>query len=277
MSPVGALVRRHDRDRFQTALFAPAAHREALFALYAFNYEIARVRDLVREPMLGRIRLQWWREAVSAAFAGGPIRRHEVVVPLASTIRDRPMTREYFERLIAAREADLDARSPASLAVLEAYCEASSACLMYLAAEILGLADPAALAAIRHVGTAYGLAGMLRALPFHAAAGRGVIPEEIAAETRLDIRDYRARRGSPALVRAVAAIAEAAHSRLAAGRKQRRAIPRSALPAVLPAVVAGRYLGRLHRAGYNPFDPALAVPDPLQSWRLLAAALRNRF
>ena len=79
MSPVGALVRRHDRDRFQTALFAPAAHREALFALYAFNYEIARVREIVREPMLGRIRLQWWREAMAAAFAGGPVRRHEVV------------------------------------------------------------------------------------------------------------------------------------------------------------------------------------------------------
>src|SRR5665213_2932433 len=63
LSPIGALVREHDRDRFQTALFAPAGDREALFALYAFNYEIARVRESVREPMLGQIRLQWWREA----------------------------------------------------------------------------------------------------------------------------------------------------------------------------------------------------------------------
>ena len=70
LSPLAALVRRHDRDRFQTALFAPAARREALFALYAFNYEIARVRESVREPMLGQIRLQWWREAIDAAFAG---------------------------------------------------------------------------------------------------------------------------------------------------------------------------------------------------------------
>ena len=64
-SPLAALVRRHDRDRYQTALFAPADRREAIFALYAFNYEIARVREIVTQPMLGQIRLQWWREIVA--------------------------------------------------------------------------------------------------------------------------------------------------------------------------------------------------------------------
>src|SRR6476661_6084406 len=78
LSPVAALVRHHDRDRFQTVLFAPAARREALFALYAFNYEIARVRESVTEPMLGQIRLQWWREAVDAGYAG-TLPRHHVV------------------------------------------------------------------------------------------------------------------------------------------------------------------------------------------------------
>jgi phytoene synthase len=61
LSAVAELVRRHDRDRYMTALFAPAARREALFALYAFNYEIARVREAVTQPTLGQIRLQWWR------------------------------------------------------------------------------------------------------------------------------------------------------------------------------------------------------------------------
>src|SRR5256885_12928157 len=79
LSPVAALVRRHDRDRFQTVLFAPAARREALFALYAFNYEIARVRESVTLPMLGQIRLQWWRENIAAAFQGGAIRHHHVM------------------------------------------------------------------------------------------------------------------------------------------------------------------------------------------------------
>src|SRR5215469_14316459 len=72
LSSVAALVQRHDRDRYQTVLFAPVAHREALFALYAFNYEIARVRERVTEPILGRMRLEWWREAGAAPFGGRP-------------------------------------------------------------------------------------------------------------------------------------------------------------------------------------------------------------
>src|SRR5262245_34534045 len=102
LSPVGAMVQRHDHDRFQTVLFAPAARREALFALYAFNYEIARVRESVTQPMLGKIRLEWWRENVAIAFEGAPVRHHIVVEPLTAAIRETALTREHFDRLIDA-------------------------------------------------------------------------------------------------------------------------------------------------------------------------------
>src|SRR5262244_2642029 len=127
LTPVAALVRRHDRDRFQTVLFAPATRREALFALYAFNYEIARVRESVTEPMLGQIRLQWWRENVAAAFEGGAARHHIVAQPLASTIQQFALSRGHFDRLIDGRESDLGDDPPADLAALEAYAEATSA------------------------------------------------------------------------------------------------------------------------------------------------------
>src|SRR5947209_17487808 len=93
LSPVAALVRRHDHDRYQTVLFAPADRREALFALYAFNYEIARVRESVTQPMLGQIRLQWWREVIEAAYGGATPRPHELAVPLAAVIRQSRLTR----------------------------------------------------------------------------------------------------------------------------------------------------------------------------------------
>ncbi|HTT79866.1 MAG TPA: squalene/phytoene synthase family protein, partial [Stellaceae bacterium] len=121
ISPVGALVRRHDRDRYRTALFAPAARREALFALYAFNYEIARVREIVTQPILGQIRLQWWREVIAAACAGTPPRQHEVAQQLSDAIGRFALCRELFERIIDAREADLADRAPADLAALEDY------------------------------------------------------------------------------------------------------------------------------------------------------------
>ena len=145
-------MRRHDRDRYQTVLFAPAARREALFALYAFNYEIARVRESVTEPMLGQIRLQWWRENIAAAFEGGPVRHHPVVEALTGSIRELPMTRDHFDRLINARETDLDDQPPASLRTLEDYAEATSARLIYLALEVLGVHNSAAGEAAQDVG-----------------------------------------------------------------------------------------------------------------------------
>src|SRR5438105_4762920 len=171
-SPLAALVRRHDRDRYQTALFAPAERREALFALYAFNYEIARVREIVTQPMLGQIRLQWWREIVDAAFAGAPARSHEVAGPLAAAIGGHRLTRVHFDRMIDTRERDLADEPPATLTALEDYAEGTSATLLRLALEVLGATEPAAREAASEVGIGYALSGLLRAMPFHATAGR---------------------------------------------------------------------------------------------------------
>ena len=276
LSPAAALVRRHDRDRYQTALFAPPAAREALFALYAFNYEIARVRESVREPMLGQIRLQWWREAVDAAYDGGPVRQHETVAALSAAIRGRTLTRAGFDRLIDARERDLDDEPPATLGELEAYAEGSSAVLIELALEVLEAATPAAREAARHVGVAYALSGLMRAIPVHDRAGRFSIPADVAADAGLD-PGGAALRPEPALSRAVATVAGAAQRHLAVARGLRREVPRKALPALLPARIAARALQRLERAGFDPFSDAVAVDDPLQIWRLAYAALVGRF
>jgi len=138
LAPIAEMVRRHDHDRFQTGLFAPARKRNALFALYAFNYEIARVRETVTEPMLGQIRLQWWREVVETAYAGTAPRQHVVAIALTEAIREFALTRSELDRLIDSRERDLDPAPPPTLAALEDYAEGSSAPLAILALEVLG-------------------------------------------------------------------------------------------------------------------------------------------
>ncbi|HET9148702.1 MAG TPA: squalene/phytoene synthase family protein, partial [Acetobacteraceae bacterium] len=70
-------VRRADQDRFLGAIFAPAALRERLILLYAFNHELARAREVASEPAIALIRLHWWREVVE-----GAARAHEVASPL---------------------------------------------------------------------------------------------------------------------------------------------------------------------------------------------------
>ncbi|HUC70908.1 MAG TPA: phytoene/squalene synthase family protein [Stellaceae bacterium] len=274
---MAALVRHHDRDRFQTVLFAPAARREALFALYAFNYEIASVRERVSQPTLGRIRLEWWRENVGAAYGNGPVRYHPVVEALTAVIREVGLTQNHFELLIEAREADFDDEPPTNLAALEDYAEGTSSRLIYLALEVLGVRHPSASRAGYHVGVAYALAGLLRALPLRTAASRLFIPAEVASRNGLEPGNPQQMRGSTALRRAVAEIGAAAEAHLRSARGIRNAVPQAALPAVLPAVIADRSLRWLKRAGYDPFAPGLARRDPLQSWRLAGAALRKRF
>ncbi|HKS64468.1 MAG TPA: squalene/phytoene synthase family protein, partial [Xanthobacteraceae bacterium] len=101
-----ALLRAADRDRFLATLFAPAEHRDALFALYAFNVEITRVREAAREPLAGEIRLQWWNDVLDGTGRGEVAAYPEAAALLASMARYHlPAGR--FEALIAARRFDL--------------------------------------------------------------------------------------------------------------------------------------------------------------------------
>jgi phytoene synthase len=278
LSSVASLVRRHDHDRFLTALFAPEDRREDLLALYAFNYEVAKTREVVSEPMLGRIRLQWWRESLEAIYKGAPVRRHEVVEPLAAAITRHHLSRALFERLIDARELDLADEPPATMAALEAYAEGSSAGLVQLALEILGVREGPAVAVGQEVGLAYALTGLLRAAPFHARAKRLYLPADRVAAAGLEPhRTIFELKSSPALAEVVAEVAAVARQHLMAARERRGQVPRRALPALLPAIVAARWLERLGHADHDVFDRRLLQPDPRLSWRLALAAALGRY
>src|SRR6185312_14538781 len=112
-------VRATDPDRYFSSLFAPAPHRPYLHALYAFNHEVAHVAESVREPMLGAIRLEWWRETVEGASKGAP-RNHDVARALAALFAARGLALADFEGLIAARAFDSSGGHFADFAALEA-------------------------------------------------------------------------------------------------------------------------------------------------------------
>ena len=275
---MAGLVRQHYRDRFLTTLFAPDDRREDLLALYAFNHEVAKTREVVSEPTLGRIRLQWWRDNLEAIYAGQPPRRHGVVEPLAAAIRRHKLSRGPFVRLLAARELDLGDEPPASLAALEAYAEDTSADLVELALQVLGERAEAAVAAGRSVGIAHALVGLLRAIPFHARSKRLYLPRDLVDRAGLHPeRDVFELKSTSGLRNIVGEIANRAERRLALARALRRDVPQRALPALLPAVLAQADLARLARVGYDPFDRRVAGRDPRRSWRLALAALRRRY
>ena len=277
LSYCGEQVRRHDPDRFLTALYAPPARREALLTLYAFNLEIAKVRETVSEPMLGQIRLQWWREAVEEAYGGGPVRHHAVAEPLAGVIRAQGLSRTTIDRLIDARAFDLGDDPPETLAALLDYAEATSSGLMRLAAETLGGGGEPLDEAAGHAGIAWALIGLIRAMPHHLRQGRVYLPRDIEAEYAVDVRKMRALKADPGLAAAVNRLADLARERLAAARAQHGKVPPAARPALLLATLADGYLARLRRARYDIFDPRLAARPGLLAARLAVNALRGRY
>lgn len=269
-------VRRLDRDRYLCTLFAPAEAREGLFALYAFNVEVARVRESVSERALGEIRLQWWRQAVDGMYRKRPP-EHKVLCALAPVVARAGLTHALFDRLLEGRAFDLDDEPPETLAALERYAEETSATLTLLTLEVLGVKDEAIRRAGRHVGIAWALAGLLRAVPFHARARRLYLPRDSLEVAGLSSEDVFSLRFSAPLARVAAEIAALAGRHLTSARSGGGKAPRRALAALLTATLADSDLERLRRHRYNPFHPAVAKGGSGRQLRFLLRALAGRF
>lgn len=274
---LGALVRALDYDRYLAVVFAPAPRREALFALLAFNQEVARVSEAVSEPLLGRIRLQWWRETLDEIYAGRPARRHAVALPLAAAIRAHRLDRAAFDGLLDAREADLDPDPPADLAALERYATATDGALTALMLADAGVAPAPALEVARRVGTAWALVGTLRAAAHHAAHGRVMLPADLLARAGVAAGAVRAGRAFGRYASAAAPVAHRAAALLDEARRARRAVPRRARAVLLTARLADLYLARLHRAAYDPRDRRLVLSPLRKQTTMLPAALAGRY
>lgn len=263
-----AIARRHDPERYLACLFAPAGSRDALLAVLAANHEIAKTAEVVSEPDLGRIRLQWWREALDGIEAGRP-RAHEVAEPLAAAV-SQGLRLERLRAVIDAREADLDGEPPADLAELEAYARASAGELHAALAGILG-ADPGAAV---DGGTAWGLLGLMRAAPGLIRRGRSPIPAALLQDLDLTPKNSREEFAIDQLKSVVRPVVQVASRRLAVLRDSPGFRAPQFRPLRLLADRAGDHARLLAAAGYEP--ASLAAPPPGLAWRYARRALGYR-
>lgn len=267
-------IRRDDHDRYLTALLLPAEARPDVVALYAYNNELAKTRESVSEPILGQIRLQWWRESLDGIY-GGEVREHPVVAALGRCAVRHDLPRAQLEGLIDARERDLEDDPPADLASLEAYASATSGRLSALAMQVLAPGNGAAQDAATATGTAWGLIGLVRSIAFHAQAQRLYIPETLLSEYEVDRRRLFDLKPTPGLSDAVSAVVARAQDLLFQARRHHRKIGRGARRGLLLATLADRYIQDIAAAGYDPFAlPAAQPPRPVRlAWR----AWRGRY
>jgi phytoene synthase len=259
MSYCGEMARKHDPGRFLLSLFAPPAAREDLWALVAFNHEIAKTREVVTETQLGLIRLQWWRDALADVYDGKPVLNHQVMAPLAGAIRRHGLPRDLFEALIFAREFDLEDRAPATLDGMANYADFTATPLIRLCRFVTG-EQPETDEAFSAAGTAYALAGLLRAVPAHLHQRRCYLPENLLRAQGLDVHMLYDGKGLDRLAPVVQAVA--ARARTAAAKS----------PRFLSSRMAQMYLTQIEKAECNLLSSALQIPPPFMALRLWWAA-----
>ena len=265
------LVRGADRDRYIATLFAPADLRGALYALYAFNLEVARVRDAAREPLPGEIRLQWWRDVVNGERAG-EASANPVAAALLEVVARHRISVAKLDALLDAHRFDLYNEPMARLADLETYARDTGAAIIALAAQILGSADAAAVQqAADPAGIALTITAALRAFPTHAARHQLYVPIELLSRFGAQPHDIFAGRSTPELNETFAELRSLARQHLRAVQQRMTMLPNTALPAFLPVALVRPALDLLERC--DAFAPAEISP-----WRrqwLIWRAARN--
>jgi phytoene synthase len=271
-----SMLRETDRDRYLACLLSPGDKRGALAALYAFNAEIARVRDVVREPLPGEIRLQWWRDLLEGN-AHGDSGGNPVAAGLISAIETYRLPRQTLVDMVEARIFDLYDDPIADRNALEGYAGETASALIQLASLILSADDATQSAdAAGHAGVAQAIAGFLLLLPVHRHRHQLYLPVDILAATGLDRDTFLSGEDKTRISAAIDAFAGLGLEHLAKARKA-GPIPASVFPAFLPVALAEPVLRGAARAGVAALDISLQSPQWRRQLRLLKAGITRRF
>lgn len=266
-----ALVRERDRERFLSALFAPAGKRPHLFALYAFDLEIAHVPNAVREPMAGEIRFQWWREAIAGERVE-EAKANPVAAALLNTTKEQSLSEKSLIEMIDARRFDLLGEPMASREQLATYLDQVFGAIIGLTVKILAPSFENANAA-NFGGRAIGLTQILRDFARDAAGGRLFVPLDRLAIHEVHTASVLAGENSDGLRRTLAEMSETAAGCI--DRLRSYDIPQAALPAFLPVAMTPIYLARLRRIR-DPFRSSVVLSGLRSQFEIWRAARRGR-
>ncbi|MBS3649627.1 phytoene/squalene synthase family protein [Pseudaminobacter sp. 19-2017] len=269
-NPIAEAVRAADHDRYLSALYAPPERREALLALYAFNVEIAGVRDRIREPLAGEMRLQWWRDTI-ANRQPGTATGHPIADALNRAIDHYQLPDAAFENYLEARIFDLYDDPMPSRTDLEGYCGETDGLMLQLSAMILDReAAPSVADLAGHAGCALGIAGILRKLPLSRSRGQSFIPHDVLEAAGATPEAFQGETVVAAAGRVVEAMVALASEHLEACRPALHALPRSLRPAFLPIATVPAWL----KAASGKGARLLREPAEVPAWKRQLAIFR---
>ncbi|MEF0938963.1 phytoene/squalene synthase family protein [Rhizobium sp. BR 362] len=270
-----ATLRDTDRDRYLACLLAPEDKRGALAALYAFNAELARIRDLVHEPLPGEVRMQYWRDLLEGQ-AHGSSAANPVAAELLAAIEHHRLPRQTLIDMIDARIFDLYDDPMETRGTLEGYAGETASALIQLASLVLSPEDARRSAdAAGHAGVAQAIAGLLLLMPLHRRRGQLYLPLEILTATGLDRDAFLAGEDRARISASIEAFAGLGREHLAKARAAGNISP-TIFPAFLPVVLAEPVLKRAQTLGADLFDQSFLQPQWRRQMRMALASITRK-
>ncbi|WP_419912280.1 phytoene/squalene synthase family protein [Hoeflea sp.] len=272
-----AALRAGDRDRYLCALLTPDHARGAIVALYAFNLEIARIRENITEPTMGEVRLQWWRDFLEGN-PHGAAQANPVAAALAAAIDGYGLSTSPFLNMIAARQFDLYDDPMPDRNAFEGYAGETASALIQLCINVL---EPEAAAhsaeAAGHAGVAQLVAGTLLLLPAHRARGQVYVPGDILRSAGLDRDGFLAGKERDAIGQVVSAFVSLGREHLSAARIHSDTLSPEGFAAFLPVVSVETVLNRAEKLGAAVLEQPPQAAQWRRQWHLWRAARRGRF
>ena len=262
-----AILREGDPDRYLATLFAPSSARDDLFALCALNVELSRIGERVSELSLGEIKLQWWREALTRT-ANGETTGNPVADAIGTFLQAHPQAAEPTGRMIDAREFDVAVKIMPDMATLEAYLDATAGSLFAAGLTLTGR-DAGRLGPLcDSAGRAYGLTGLMRSLPVHAARGRCDLPADLLKRHGTSPEQVLAGKPSPGLAESLAELRAQAENDLVEAERRLGELITKERKIFLPLALVRPYLSALAKVASDPFRLAATINPLYRLWRL---------
>lgn len=269
-------LRKGDRDRYLSTLVLDDEHRNAVTALYAFNADVASIRERVSDPAPGEIRLQWWSDALDGE-GHGAIRQNPVADALLDTMTRYSIPAGTLLRLIGARRFDLYDDPMPDLESFEGYAGETVSTLYQLAAMILNDGETIETGdAAGHLGVAHAMVGHMRSFGYVSSQGRIMLPWSIMAANGVTEDEIFSGTASEGVVEALGQIAELAVEHLNKAKAAIKQLPARLRPAFAQIAVLDAQLTLYLRRSAGPFSVAPDEPDWRKIARLAWWSWRNR-
>jgi len=270
-------VKKNDYYRYLCCLLCNDNIRDRLFAIYAFNNEIAKIKDIISEPMAGHIRLQWWRDAIDEIYNGAPVKhRHEIVDALYRVVSEVDISKELFDNLIDAREADIEFSTPDNMDVLKNYAIGTSSNLFYLLMAAAGVSDSHAKEAAYYGGISYAIIGIMRSMKYNAYHRRVMFPQDLLDKQEITIDDIAEGRNLEKTKAITRVLCDKAEVNLHHVRGLLGDVSKDALHVLLPVSMVEMFLGRIKKNNYDLFNSDLESGRLGLQWQIYKSRLLGR-